>query len=250
MSTCQMAWIMSSMALGMPDVADCGNGCRPPLCRTEGACRSESGCAVSSGYCSPCDEPAVRLHRAPGSHAVLYADLGIDQRHRDGARPSEKFAQIRVFGSIGWVAWPPFSVWWPAKASASAIDGFDTSSLPMLCGAGVGVAGALLALTLPNTPPPGQGQEGFSCSTPWACGRSSLMKDFQFAIFIICYACDDSLCSVFHFGSALPQGQEIRVHHDHDESGASSPRCSSCCCAARNCQCRFAVDHDLWPGRC
>ncbi len=100
--------------------------------------------------------------------------------------PADKFPQIRVFGSIGWVAAGIFSLvagWLFLNSDGKplAIDGTD---IPFLCGAGTGLVAALLALTLPNTPPPAKGQKA-SIVDALGLRSFSLMKDANFAIFII-----------------------------------------------------------------
>jgi nucleoside transporter len=116
--------------------------------------------------------------------------------------PSEKFAQIRVFGSIGWVLAAVFSVV-AIKAFGVAADGFDTTSLPMLCGAGVGIIGALLALTLPNTPPPAKGKEA-SIVDALGLRAMSLMSDFYFALYIVlAMLVMIPFAAYFNFGSAF-----------------------------------------------
>lgn len=116
--------------------------------------------------------------------------------------PSEKFAQIRVFGSIGWVMAAIFSVV-AVKAFGVAEDGFDTSSLPMLCGAGVGIVGAVLALTLPNTPPPAKGKKA-SIVDALGLRALSLMSDFYFALYIIlAMLVMIPFAAYFNFGSAF-----------------------------------------------
>ena len=69
--------------------------------------------------------------------------------------PPEKFPQIRVFGSIGWFLSVLFSVValhvFGAKIDATRIHGMN---IPLVCGAAVSLVGALVALTLPDTPPP------------------------------------------------------------------------------------------------
>lgn len=94
--------------------------------------------------------------------------------------PSEKFPQIRVFGSIGWVASGLFSI-----IALNVFDKqIDGTSIPLLCGAAVSVVSAAVALTLPNTPPPAKGKP---MSVMDALGLKALvlMKDFNFAFFII-----------------------------------------------------------------
>jgi nucleoside transporter len=94
--------------------------------------------------------------------------------------PSEKFSQIRVFGSIGWVASGIFSII-ALKISNKAIDG---TNIPILCGAGTSLFAAITNLTLPDTPPPAKGQKA-SVVDALGLRAISLMKDFNFALFIV-----------------------------------------------------------------
>ena len=95
--------------------------------------------------------------------------------------PSEKFPQIRVFGSIGWVASGVFSL---TAINLFGVKVFDGTALPLYCGAGAAVVAALLNLTLPNTPPPAKGKPA---SIVDALGLRSLglLKDLNFAAFMI-----------------------------------------------------------------
>ncbi|MCD6304134.1 MAG: MFS transporter [Planctomycetes bacterium] len=103
--------------------------------------------------------------------------------------PSEKFPQIRVFGSIGWVAAALFSL----VAGLLFIDKsgpkpvglkIDGTNIPLYCGAAVAALAGLHALILPHTPPPAKGQKA---SIVDALGLRSLvlMKDRYFAVVII-----------------------------------------------------------------
>lgn len=94
--------------------------------------------------------------------------------------PSEKFPQIRVFGSIGWVAAGLFG-YLALRIFAKKIDG---TAIPLVCGAATALVAGLFALTLPDTPPPGKGKKA---SIVDALGLRALilMKDLNFAIFII-----------------------------------------------------------------
>jgi len=94
--------------------------------------------------------------------------------------PSEKFPQIRVFGSIGWVASGVFSLA-ALKVYGTKIDGTAT---PLLCGAGMALVTAIFNLTLPNTPPPGKGKEA-SIVDAFGLRALVLLKDFNFALFSI-----------------------------------------------------------------
>jgi nucleoside transporter len=95
--------------------------------------------------------------------------------------PSEKFPQIRVFGSIGWVAAAVFSLVAVNVFGTKSIDG---TAIPLYCGAGTAVLAALLNLTLPNTPPPAKGKPS-SVVDVLGLRALSLMKDRNFALFMI-----------------------------------------------------------------
>jgi len=96
--------------------------------------------------------------------------------------PSEKFPQIRVFGSIGWVAAAVFSL----IAATSLFGGrnIDGTAIPIYCGAGTALIAALLNLTLPNTPPPAKGKEA-SIVDALGLRAMTLLKDRNFLLFII-----------------------------------------------------------------
>jgi nucleoside transporter len=94
--------------------------------------------------------------------------------------PSEKFPQIRVFGSIGWVASGVFSLV-AFKIYGTKIDGTAT---PLLCGAGMALVAAIFNLTLPNTPPPSKGKKA-SIIDAFGLRALTLFKDFNFVLFSI-----------------------------------------------------------------
>jgi len=94
--------------------------------------------------------------------------------------PLEKFPQIRVFGSIGWVASGVFSLV-ALKIYGAKIDGTAT---PLLCGAGMALVAAIFNLTLPNTPPPGKGKKA-SIIDAFGLRALTLLKDFNFALFSV-----------------------------------------------------------------
>jgi nucleoside transporter len=94
--------------------------------------------------------------------------------------PSEDFPRVRVFGSLGHVASGLFSLIIVKVFHLS----FDGTNLPFYCGAGVGIAAALVNLTLPDTPPAGKGKKA-SLMEAFGLGSLKLMIDRNFAIFII-----------------------------------------------------------------
>ena len=103
--------------------------------------------------------------------------------------PAEKFPQIRVFGSIGWVAAGMFSIV-AALLFKQQVEGklvplsIDGTNIPFYCGAATGLIAAIVALALPNTPPPAKGQKA-SIIDALGLRSFSLMKNANFAIFII-----------------------------------------------------------------
>jgi len=94
--------------------------------------------------------------------------------------PAEQFPQIRVFGTIGWVASMFFSII-ALKAFGTTIDG---TAIPFYCGAGVALLGAVVAWRCPATPPKGKGQS-FSVVDALGLRSISLMKDRNFAVFML-----------------------------------------------------------------
>jgi nucleoside transporter len=96
--------------------------------------------------------------------------------------PSDKFPQIRVFGSIGWVASGVFSFVAGWKLFGEKI--IDGTSIPLMCGAATALVAAIINLTLPDTPPPAKGKES-SIVDALGLRAMTLMKDFNFALFVL-----------------------------------------------------------------
>jgi nucleoside transporter len=95
--------------------------------------------------------------------------------------PSEKFPQIRVFGSIGWAAAGLFGIAADRFFNGAEIDG---TNIPLFCGAGVALVAALLNLTLPNTPPPSKGKPA-SIIDVLGLRALGLLKSGNFAFFML-----------------------------------------------------------------
>jgi nucleoside transporter len=94
--------------------------------------------------------------------------------------PAEQFPQIRVFGTIGWVASILFG-FVSLKAFGTKIDG---TNIPFYCGAGAAIVATVVALMCPKTPPKGKGQP-FSPVDALGLKAAVLMKDKNFAVFIL-----------------------------------------------------------------
>lgn len=95
--------------------------------------------------------------------------------------PSEKFPQIRLFGSIGWVASAVFSI---VAMKLLGVKRFDDTAIPLYCGAAMALVAAIVNLTLPDTPPPAKGQKA-SIVDALGLRAMTLMKDTNFALFIL-----------------------------------------------------------------
>jgi len=96
--------------------------------------------------------------------------------------PADKFPQIRVFGSVGWVASGVFSFVAAWKLFGGKM--IDGTSIPLLCGAGTALVAAFINLTLPDTPPPAKGKES-SIVDALGLRAMTLMKDSNFALFVL-----------------------------------------------------------------
>jgi len=119
--------------------------------------------------------------------------------------PSEKFPQIRVFGSIGWVAAGVFSI----VASAVWDVAIDGTAIPLYCGAGVAGVAGLFAFVLPHTPPPAKGQKT-SVVDVMGLRSLSLMKDWAFALLLIGYLIATIPFSAhWTYGAAFLQAKEF-----------------------------------------
>ncbi len=121
--------------------------------------------------------------------------------------PSEQFAWIRVFGSIGWFASGIFS-FVAMKFFKTAID---STAIPLLCGAGTAVVAAILNLTLPNTPPPAKGKPA-SVVDALSLRALTMLGDARFAIFmLICLLAMIPFTMYFTLGSQFFKAQGFEM---------------------------------------
>ena len=200
MTGTQMAWILSSMALGcigsplVGMIADRHFASQKVL-----AVLNILTCVLLVGSAIVTTPGAVFV-------MLLLAMLcymptwGLTSAIAMSHSPSDKFPQIRVFGSIGWVAAGLFSL---VAIKLIGVKAFDGTAIPMFCGAAVALVGALNALILPHTPPPAKGQPA-SPIDALGLRSLSLMKDFKFSLLIlgtliatIPFAAYWSYCSAF-----------------------------------------------------
>jgi len=97
--------------------------------------------------------------------------------------PAEQLPWIRVFGSIGWFASRFFTDGAIHIFKMDGIDGTVGPNIPLIIAAIVCALGALVALTIPKTPPPAKGKPA-SVVDALGLRAMSLMKDRNFAFFI------------------------------------------------------------------
>lgn len=105
------------------------------------------------------------------------------------------FPYIRMFGPLGWVVVGQFIGFYGLSAST---DTFYVAAIS-------GVVMALLAFTLPHTPPPAAG-EPFSWSRAFGFGALSLFKNRQFSVLMICVLLTSILLGFYNTFSATYLG--------------------------------------------
>ena len=91
------------------------------------------------------------------------------------------FPQIRVFGSLGWVASAIFSV---VGVKVLGIESFDSTPYIFLGGAIASLLGVVIALALPPTPPKAKGTP-MSIVDALGLRALSLFKNAEFAFFAV-----------------------------------------------------------------
>lgn len=91
------------------------------------------------------------------------------------------FPQIRVFGTLGWVASGLFSI---IGTKVFGIDKFDSTSTIFLGGAIASLIGVGIALMLPKTPPKAKGTP-MSIIDTLGLRALTLFKNFEFAMFTL-----------------------------------------------------------------
>lgn len=182
MSEGQIAWIMSSMALGCLTSPLVGMVADRHFSSERVLAVLNLAVAILLIIATQVSSPLLVFILLLAVMLCYMPTWGLTSAIAMGHSPSEQFPQIRVFGSIGWVASGIFSL----VASYSFDATIDGTVTTLYCGAATALVAAVFAVTLPHTPPPAKGQPA---SVLDALGLRSmiLMKDLQFAIFMIFY---------------------------------------------------------------
>jgi nucleoside transporter len=182
MSEGQMAWIMSSMALGCLASPLVGMFADRHFSSEYVLAALNLATAILLVIAAWVSSPTMVFVLLLAVMLCYMPTWGLTSAIAMAHSPSEQFPQIRVFGSIGWVAAGVFSLV-GMYCFGAKIDGTE---ITLYCGAGTALVAAIFSLALPHTPPPAKGQKA---SVLDALGLRSLvlMKDYQFALFMIVY---------------------------------------------------------------
>jgi len=138
-------------------------------------------CAVLLFGAARVSDPTMLFIILLGAMLCYMPTWGLTSAIAMSNSPAEKFPQIRVFGSMGWVASGVFSL---VAMKVFGVEKFDGTAIPFYCGAGACAVAAVLALLIPDTPPPAKGEKA-SVIDALGLRAFALMKDFQFSLFII-----------------------------------------------------------------
>ena len=95
----------------------------------------------------------------------------------------KEFPPIRVLGTIGWIVAGLIVGFMPE--SISGLASIEDTGIPMKIAAGASLVMGFYCLTLPHTPPASAGQK-VTISDVLCLKAIKLMKDANFAIFIVC----------------------------------------------------------------
>jgi len=174
-----IAWIMSTMAIGTVAAPVMGM-------IADRFFNAEKVLAVCNIMCALLLAVAANLKSPVQLFVVLLLAMlfympswGLTANIAMANSSADAFPQIRVFGSIGWVAASIFSI--VGKQMGVTID---CESPMFYCGAGAALAAGLLGFFLPATPPKAKGQP-MSVIDTLGLRSLTLMKEPSFAIFIV-----------------------------------------------------------------
>jgi len=121
---------------------------------------------------------------------------------------SEQFPRIRILGSIGWVASGIFSM---VAIHVFKVQLFDGTVLPLYCAVGAALVTALFNLFLPKTPPTISKSTKYSIQDIFGLRVISTLKNKYFNRFILITILTVIPFSLFYsFGSMFLQGEDFK----------------------------------------
>ena len=156
LSSTQMAWTLSSMALGCLASPIIGMVADRHFASQKVLATLNIICAVFLFLAAIQTNPVILFVLLLIAMLCYMPTWGLTSAIAMSNSPAEKFPHIRVFGSIGWVASGLFSL---VALKVFKVELFDGTKLPMICGAACCMIAAVVNFTLPNTPPPAKGQK-------------------------------------------------------------------------------------------
>jgi nucleoside transporter len=182
MSATQKAWILSSMALGCLASPLVGMVADRHFASEKVLAALNLLAAILLVASAQTTDPTLVFVLLLAVMLCYMPTWGLTSAIAMSNSPAEKFPQIRVFGSIGWVASGIFSL----VAGGLFDQRIDGTAVTLYCGAGTALVAAAFALLLPHTPPPAKGQKA---SVLDVLGLRSLvlLKDLRFAVFLLTY---------------------------------------------------------------
>ena len=174
-----IAWIMSTMAIGTVAAPVMGMLADRFFNAEKVLAVCNISCAVLLAVAANVKSPVLLFVVLLLAMLFYMPSWGLTANIAMANSSTEAFPQIRVFGSIGWVAASIFSL--AGKQMGVAVD----CAAPMFyCGAATSLAAGILGFVLPATPPKAKGQPMNVIDT-LGLRAVTLMKKPSFAVFII-----------------------------------------------------------------
>ena len=138
-------------------------------------------CAALLGACYFVKDPALLFFLLLAVMIVYMPSWSLTATIAMANSTTAAFPQIRVFGSLGWVASAIFSI---VGVKVLGIADFDSTPCIFAAGALAAALGGLLAFTLPATPPKAKGTP-MSVVDALGLRALSLLKDPVFLVFAV-----------------------------------------------------------------
>ena len=138
-------------------------------------------CAALLGTCYFVKDPALLFFLLLAVMIVYMPSWSLTATIAMANSTTAAFPQIRVFGSLGWVASAIFSI---VGVKVLGIADFDSTPCIFAAGALAAALGGLLAFTLPATPPKAKGTP-MSVVDALGLRALSLLKDPVFLVFAV-----------------------------------------------------------------